>query len=108
MRKEILFEKKIMHRRFVIIIPHHHDKKKLLREFNKIHYRHATYIAACLKWYKIQIKRRLRKIFLPEFNKCNFLFLTNVQETFVKLIKVFELNKTILYLVSIYNKLFHS
>ena len=48
---------------------------------------------AWLKWYKIKIKKYLLKIFFfTEFNKCNSLFLINVQETFVNPIIVFELN----------------
>jgi hypothetical protein len=46
---------------------------------------------AWLKWYKIQVKRCLKDFFLLEFNKSNFLFTINVQETFINSVKIFEL-----------------
>ena len=43
-----------------------------------------------------------------EFNKCNsLLFLINVEEAFVNLIKVFKLKRLFYYVVSINNELFH-
>ena len=71
-----------MHRRFVSIL-HHHGKKNSFCDFNNIHRRHATY---CMIKTKLNKNKEMFKDFFPllGFDKCNSLFLINVQETFSK------------------------